>query len=73
MVSLYNSSGAGLETALYKWSFSVETRLDSTPVEEGDEAFYFDCNFGNELIFFILLVSVIKKFEDESVGGLFIE
>ena len=46
-----NSSRVNLETALNKLSFSVETCLDSTPIEEGDEGFSFYCNSVNELKF----------------------
>ena len=47
-VSFDNSYGVNLETTLDKWSFSVETWLDSSPIEEGDEAFSFDFNSVNE-------------------------
>ena len=51
MVYLDNSYGVGLERTLDKWSFSFETRLDSTPIEEGDLALSFDFYSSNELFF----------------------
>ena len=51
LVIFDNYSGVNLETTLEKGSFSVETWLDSTPIEEGDEGFYFDCNSGKDLNF----------------------
>ena len=73
MVDLDNSSRVGLETTLDKWSFSVENRLDLTPIEEGYEAFSFGFNSINELTVLIMLVSVPKKVEDESIGVFFLE
>ena len=71
MVGLEHSSVVGLETTLDKWSFSVETQLVSTRIEEGDEYISFYCNSFNEFISFVLMVSVINKVENESVGVFF--
>ena len=51
LVIFDNYSGVNLEKTLEKWSFSVETWLDSTPIEEGDEGIYFYFNYGKELDF----------------------
>ena len=67
LVSFDNSSGVNLETILYKWSFSVENWLDSTPIEEGYEDFYYYYNSGNVLIIFIPLVPFLNKVENKSV------
>ena len=42
-------------------------------MEEVDEAFSFDCNYGNELIVFVLMVTFVNRVEDGSVGGFFLE
>ena len=73
LVSLENYFGVKLETTFYKWSFSVETLLDSTPIEEVNEAFSFDCKSCNELYFFIPLVPFPNKVEDKSAGVFFLE
>ena len=51
LVTYDNYSGDNLETTLGKWSFSVETWIDSNPIEERDEVFSFDYNYGKELNF----------------------